>query len=259
MQCCEFVVRPRLGGHGARKRRPLKDHELARDKIGMGRAASETGDRKRLNENLAPLRRYIAGQVGRPWAKVWADICADICANLRATSNVQQHVRDHIGDFVAFNGVTRRDGQMLVLGRWGGPKPLETSWFEFWVDPATGILRRNRRLQTPRMKRKAHQAEWLCNLRKRMVERDARRQYHLLDDGAWWEVILEEEPTVPTKPNYRSRVVNGKPLSLPFVDVVLQAGLSTLPRHELYGRFGIYATDKRQMSRVEAKRLKLKR
>lgn len=193
--------------------------------------------------------------MGRPWAKVWSEICA----NLSVTSTVQQHVRGHIEDFVAFTGVTRRDGQVLVLRRWGGPKPLEESWFEYWVDPATGILLRNRRLRTHRMKRKAHQAEWRGNLRKRMVECDARHQYHLLDDGAWWEVILEEEPTVPAKPNHLSRVLNGKPIARPFVDVVLQAGLSTLPRHELYGRFGVYATDKRQISRAEAKRLKLKR
>ena len=250
-----IVERPRLGGHGARKRRPLKDLDLARDKIGMGRAASETGDRKMLNENLAPLRRYITGQVGRPWAKVWAEICA----NLSVTSTVQQHVRDHISDLVAFNGVTRCGGQVLVLGRWGGPKPLETSWFEFWVEPATDILRRNRRLQTPRMKRKARRKDWQSNLRKRMVERDAQRQYHLLDDGAWWVVTLEVEPTAPAKPNYRGRVVNGKPLSLPFVDVVLRAGLSRLPRHELYGRHGVYSVAKRQLSREEAKRLKLRR
>lgn len=250
-----IVERPRLGGHGARKRRPLKDLDLMRDKIGMGRAASESGDRKMLNENLAPLRRYIASQLGRPWAKVWADICT----NLRATSTVQQHVRDHINDFVAFNGVTRRDGQVFVLGRWGGPKSLESSRFEFWVDPATGILRRNRRLQTPRMKRKARRKEWQDNLSKRMVERDDRCQYHLLDDGAWWEVTLEDEPTVPAKPNYRSRVTNGKPLTRPFVDVVLRAGLSTRPRHALYGRYGVYAIDKRQLSRAEAKRLKRRR
>jgi len=249
-----IVERPRLGGHGARKRRPLKDLDLARDKIGMGRAASETGDRKRLNENLAPLRRYIAGQVGRPWAKVWSEICA----NLHVTSTVQQHVRDHISDFVAFTGVTRRDDQVFVQWRSGGPKPLETSWFVFWVDPATGILLRNRRLQTSRMKRKVRQAEWQRKLLDRMVEHDARHQYHLLDDGAWWEITLEDEPTVPAKSNYRSHIVNRKPIARPFVDVVLQAGLSTLPRHELYGRFGVYATDKRQMSRAEAKRLKLR-
>tara|TARA_R110000868_G_scaffold39314_1_gene136878 strand:- start:1058 stop:1822 length:765 start_codon:yes stop_codon:yes gene_type:complete len=233
-----IVQRPRLGGHGARKGRALRDLELARNAVGMKRAASESGVRKMLNENLAPLRRYFGRQVGRPWNKVWSEVCA----NLRVTSTVQQHVRDHIADFVAYEGVSKRNDQVYVLLRWGGPTPLEESIFEFWVDPASGILRRNKQQKTHRMKRKALQAEWLAELRKRMVERDARHQFHLLDDGAWWEVSLEQESS-----------------ELPFVDVVLSAGLSSLARGRLYGRSGVYANDKRQLTKKEIKRLKLPR
>jgi len=64
---------------------------------GMRRAAALRGDRKELNENLAPLRRYLEGQVGRPWDKAYAEIAA----RLRIDSTVQQHVRDHLRDFVA--------------------------------------------------------------------------------------------------------------------------------------------------------------
>lgn len=240
-----IVERPRLGGHGARKRRPLQDLDLARDKVGMRRAASETGDRKQLNENLAPLRRYIAAQVGRPWAKVWAEICT----NLRVASTVQQHVRDHVSDFVAFTGVTRRDGQVFVQWRWGGPRSLEESWFEYWVDPATGILLRNRRRQPRRVKERTRQAATLAELRNRMIERDAWHQYHLLDDGAWWEVTLEAEPARHVPPDVLGH----------FVDVVLRAGLSALPRYALYGRLGVFAVAKRQLSRGDVKRLKLPR
>lgn len=204
----------------------------------MKRAASESGDRKMLNENLAPLRRYFSRQVGRPWGKIWSEVCE----NLRVTSTVQQHVRDHISDFVAYEGVSRRDGQVYVLWRWGGPRPLEESLFEFWVDPATGILLCNKRRQTHRMKRKASQKEHIAKLRKRMIERDDQRQFHLLDDGAWWEVSLEKVPS-----------------DLPFADVVLSAGLSNLPPGRLYGRSGVYATGKRQLSKREIKRLKLPR
>ena len=193
----------------------------------MKRAASESGDRKMLNENLAPLRRYFSRQVGRPWGKIWSEVCE----NLRVTSTVQQHVRDHISDFVAYEGVSRRDGQVYVLWRWGGPRPLEESLFEFWVDPATGILLCNKRRQTHRMKRKASQKEHIAKLRKRMIERDDQRQFHLLDDGAWWEVSLEKAPS-----------------DLPFADVVLSAGLSNLPPGRLYGRSGVYATGKRQLT-----------
>ncbi|MCF3630534.1 hypothetical protein RJ527_04710 [Thalassospiraceae bacterium LMO-SO8] len=233
-----IVERPRQGGHGARKGRASRDLELARHAVGMKRAASESGDRKMLNENLAPLRRYFGRQIGRPWNKVWSEVCT----NLRVTSTVQQHVRDHIGDFVAYEGVSRRDGKVYVHWYWGGTRPLENSLFEFWVDPATGILRRNKRQQTYRMKQKARRAEWLAELHKRMVERDAWHQFHLLDDGAWWEVSLEQEPPKP-----------------PIVDVVLSAGLSALSPGRLYGRSGVYAVGKRQLSKKEIKRLKLPR
>ncbi len=52
---------------------------------------------KWLNENLAPLKRFLGKQVGRPWDKVYSEIAE----NLKPTSTVQQHVRDHIEDFVA--------------------------------------------------------------------------------------------------------------------------------------------------------------
>ena len=90
-----IVERPRIPAHKARKgrRRDLEDlpsHE------GMRRAAELSGDRKMLNENLKPLRRYVDKRVGRPWDKVYSEIAA----HLRVDSIVQQHVRDHLKDFV---------------------------------------------------------------------------------------------------------------------------------------------------------------
>src|SRR5258708_27864728 len=40
---------------------------------GPRRASSARHD-KHLNENLAPLRRYLESQVGRPWDKVYSEI-----------------------------------------------------------------------------------------------------------------------------------------------------------------------------------------
>ena len=90
---------------------------------GMRRAHVLRGDQKSFNENLAPLRRYLAAQVGRPWRKVYSEIAA----NLNADSTVQQHVRDHLHDFVAVT--PRRD-----IHRWGAsPRGLWRQ--EFYVDP----------------------------------------------------------------------------------------------------------------------------
>ena len=64
---------------------------------------------KTLNENLNPLKRYLASQVGRPWRKVYSEISE----HLKPTSTVQQHVRDHLQDFVATK--TRMKGGAVVV------------------------------------------------------------------------------------------------------------------------------------------------
>jgi hypothetical protein len=83
---------------------------------------------KFLNENLAPLRRFLHQSVGRPWN----DVYSEISQHIRLSSAVQFHILQHIGDFVErnsndFNSYWRR--------------PL-------WVDPADGILKR--RAHNPR-------------------------------------------------------------------------------------------------------------
>lgn len=93
---------------------------------------------KMLNENLAPLKRYLGRQVGRPWTKVYAEISE----NLKPTSTVQQHVRDHVGDFVAVK--TRMvGGEVYAAGRFGAPRALSEDWRPYFVHPRTGLLKRN--------------------------------------------------------------------------------------------------------------------
>src|SRR3954471_24700841 len=124
-----IIERPRAGSrwikHARRTRRIDPKVMLARDpdailpQIGVRRWTTMCRHWKSLNENLAPLRRYLEKQVGRPWNKVWSEISK----NLSAASTVQQHVRDHIGDFVATRTFIR-DGTVYVTGRYGGPSTL---------------------------------------------------------------------------------------------------------------------------------------
>ena len=80
-----------------------------------------------------------------------------------------------------------------------------------------------------------------AELAKRMRAVDAKTQFHLLDDGAWWEVKLAK---IPPRQAY--------------VDVVRRAKLSKLSVGTLYDREGVYAHDKRQLSKAEMKLLKLR-
>jgi hypothetical protein len=95
---------------------------------------------KRLNENLAPLLRFLRRSVGRPWNAVHSEICAQISAN----SAVQKHVLDHVRQMVETNAVliagqpyepialgTRRDRYLPICSR---------RMRAFYVCPHTGLL-----------------------------------------------------------------------------------------------------------------------
>ncbi|MCC6466895.1 MAG: hypothetical protein IT563_01125 [Alphaproteobacteria bacterium] len=133
-----IVERPRRPGAKSKGRAKM----LALDGPAMEGMKRPHRERKALNENLAPLGRFVGSRVGQHWAKVYAEISA----NLRPSSTVQQHVRDHVADIVAVRTAIR-DGQVYVhrdsfIG--GGPEPLQESGFRFYVHPVSGVVLRNR-------------------------------------------------------------------------------------------------------------------
>lgn len=122
-----LVERPRRGGYGGFRGRLNRDLDSLPTKQGMKYGLADT---KSLNENLAPLRRYIARQVGRPWSKVYSEISAQI----KPTNAVQQHVRDHIEDYVAVTVSCDKAGEPLNVSRWFRS-------YDFYVDPNDGMLK----------------------------------------------------------------------------------------------------------------------
>jgi hypothetical protein len=62
-----IVERPRRGG-GDRQYRPLPNDDDAPARESL---RSRHKQRKWLNENLRPLQRFLASQVGRPWDNVY--------------------------------------------------------------------------------------------------------------------------------------------------------------------------------------------
>jgi hypothetical protein len=138
-----IVERPRVKPWDCRKGRSREIENMpARE--GMRRGRALIGARKRLNKNLAPLRRYITTQVGRPWSKVYSEIAA----NLRVDSTVQQHVRDHIRDFAAV--APRRN-----IHYWRTTFRNGLWWQEFYVDPSTDLLCRTDQLPEEKSRRRA--------------------------------------------------------------------------------------------------------
>jgi hypothetical protein len=184
-----IVERPRLGGGRTRKGREGPLEELPRQE-GMRRPHLRSGDWKTLNENLAPLRRYLERQVGRPWNKVYSEIAR----HLRVDNAVQQHVRDHLSDFVAVKP-RRRSGTSYLPG--GGFERWNWLWHQpLYVDPKDGLLKRTDRLAEAKAMRRARRRKPTPPERIPLAgDRELRRI-----DGLWYEVTLAPLP----EPEYRT-------------------------------------------------------
>jgi hypothetical protein len=178
-----IVERPRIIDSIPRKGRrfPL---DQAPKQLGMRRSQRERGGYKMLNENLAPLRRFLERQVGRPWDQVFSEIAA----RLRADSTVQQHVRDHLQDFVA----TRPRRGISTWYRRGDA----ALWHQpLYVDPRDGILKRTDRLPAARKRAKAGSPVIPPAER---IELSSARELRCID-GIWYDVSLAPLP----EPEYR--------------------------------------------------------
>ncbi len=233
-----IIERPR---HASRARfsRKLRRRDAAatrHDPERLGFLASLRMTDKSLSENLSPLRRYLERQVNRPWDKVWSEISA----KLKPDSTVQQHVRDHVGDFVAIKAFVK-DGVVWIADAFlTSPQPLKGSHLRLYVDPRSGLLRRNKYYQT----RRQYQGAKVLVRAQRMREVSPTVQIHRFGKHGWWEVIL-----TPTDLDRYQIKKSG-------LDVVIQSGFSDLMPHDLYGREGVYAIAKRQLTKREIAQLK---
>ena len=179
-----IVERPRIPAFNNRKGRQRALEDLPTHE-GLRRAQSLRGDRKQLNENLAPLRRYLEGQVGRPWNKVYAEIAM----RLRVDNTVQQHVRDHLRDFVAIT--PRRQ-----IHDWRAPMCKGLWWQPLYVNPVTGLLCRTDRLPEMKARQRAKRHRAPAPIEQIQLAED--RGLRLIG-GLWYEMKLAPLP----EPVYR--------------------------------------------------------
>ena len=149
-----IVERPRWSVCGKPRVKLRHDPLTDRAKVGVRRFADHQKRRtKELNENLAPLRRYLKKQRGRPWSKVYSEIRATIDAR----STVKQHVLEHLEHLIVIRVSCGKDGTWLGHGSGGRPWPLHESHQELYVDPRDGILKEvaalRRRMGLPESRR----------------------------------------------------------------------------------------------------------
>lgn len=249
-----IVEKPRWGsrwiGSGAGRRYRLSEDVPVKQGMRQGYAM-----RKYPNENLNPLRRYLESQVNRPWDKIYSELCA----NIDRRNTVQEHIFTHIDNFVARNAMLI-GGEVHVMRRnWGRePTPLRDADVELYVHPRTGILLRNRHYKSWSAKRREkHAGEREAIQARRRVLSD--REQLLLLDGVWYRVELAALPAGVQ----REVVSKGKPKTITEFeqrwDMVRKRKVSAAdgPGTEintagyLYGRCGVYAVSKRQLSERE--------
>jgi hypothetical protein len=250
-----IVERPRRGKEG-----DAIAARLRMDFDGPMRLGTRAGyDYRSLNENLAPLRRYLHAQIGRPWNKVFSEICA----NIDRRNTVQQHIHQHIRDFIAID-VGVREGRLVDLAaRWGFLRSGSGISQELYVDPRTGLIRPNKGYRSWRYgaveRRQREQAE--IATRRQIVDE---RTFLLLLDDVWFRV----EVGVLPKERLVENVVDRKPcrhvIAEPRYDVVLRRNISRAMSAELqhckrlYGSGDLYAVGKRQISTREIKAHRLR-
>ncbi|HEX7866609.1 MAG TPA: hypothetical protein VF555_16760 [Variovorax sp.] len=240
-----IVERPRRGGRVQGDGRKWRNSRERGSHLGMKRGYGRT---KWLNENLAPLRRWLHKQVHRPWDKVYAELCSGIDKR----STVQAHIFEHIDQFVVRDAVMR-DGEVLVRASWwgrGGRVPLqEASSVELFVHPVTGILLPNRRIAQARQRERD---ERYGSRGKKpevsFIVIDELTQWHRVD-GYWYEITLGPTPPMKAPGVWDKRF---DVLRRCFVKTTCAWGrpaFGVSSNQAMYGRPDVYAATKRQLSR----------
>lgn len=240
-----IVERPRRGG-GYRSEMPMPvDLDESPRQEGLKRRHRS---RKWLNENLRPLERYLAAQVGRPWDKVYSEICAGIDRR----NTVQQHIHQHLEDFVAMK-VVRIDGILHRIRDGWPPRPLDADAYRVprvYVDPESGLLRENADgLRARRMRRETWRRDMQASMRISMPwerrEIDAWTQLHCID-GVWYRVTLDLVP----RSGRRDAIDRLRGIAAHLCPETRDAG-ATYCNLNLFGRADVYASGKRQLSARE--------
>ena len=250
-----MVERPRRGKEGDATAARLREDFDGPMRLGMRAGYGYRG----LNENLAPLRRYLRSQLGRPWNKVFSEICAGIDGR----NTVQQHIHQHIHDFIAVD-VEVRDGRLIDVANRGGFLRRGRGIFqELYVDPRTGLICLNRHYISSRQDaaeyRKREAAEIAA--RRRTV---GERTLLLRVEGIWYRVelgVLPKERVVDTviDSTRRRRMFAERRYDVVLRRAVTRSVQADLRQcKQLYGSMDFYAQNKRQLSSREIKEHQLR-
>ncbi|MFS2166478.1 hypothetical protein [Variovorax sp. Varisp62] len=242
-----IVERPRRGGGVQGDGRKWRNSKERGSRLGMKHGYEYP---KGLNENLAPLKRWLHKQVHRPWDKVYSELCSGIDRR----STVQAHIFEHIDDFVERDTVMR-DGEVLVRAAWwgrGDRVPLEeASRVELFVHPVTGILLPNRRIAQARQReRDERYGQRGKKPELSFVVIDELTQWHRVD-GYWYEITLAPTPPMKAPGVWDKRFDVLRRCFVKTISTWGRPAFGDSCNQRMYGRSDVYAATKRQLGRKE--------
>lgn len=182
-----IVERPRVGGapiKGKKRRQGWnRDIENAPLKESMRKTAA-LGAAKELNENLAPLIRYIRSNVGRPWN----DVFSEICKYIDLSHTVKRHVRQHLDHMVATKTFLR-DGNVWESSRYESVVSEHWTFERFYVHPETGLLCKSKHVPPPwKIKKDRTDLFWI------KTKKGQPRKALALWKGIWYECEVKDLP-----------------------------------------------------------------
>ncbi len=240
-----IVERPRRGGNWAHKKgRVPRDADQWVQKEGMRAPHVRNWGGKELNENLAPLRRFLHSRVGEPWDAVYSEISE----NLKVTSAVQQHVRDHVQDFVITKVSVDDDGELWGVS-YGRPYRIGEGWRhrELYVDPRDGILKHTPNQPKPPTYQQRRDAQFVDT--HRVVDDAHELRKH---KGIWY--LCEVKPVLPGKWQDYTDTVSGKTRSRYVTDPHWDVLLFKLVNYSDPDNWrNTYVVSKRQLNHKELK------
>ena len=238
-----IVERPRRKGESGKKNPRYNNIENLPLHEGMTRPHRMHWSGKELNENLAPLYRFIHSRVG----KRWDDVYSEICANIKVTSTVQDHIRIHLAQMVSTKIVIDENDEPWEKD--GTPvKITDNRWIKYWVDPRDGILKYNKSEtcgQYNRRIREGRDVEASTKTRTLDDGTELRKK-----DGIWYQVTLNRVPlpTVSTITKADGSTYQQVYSGLAW-DVILEKNIECR-----YGQPRYYCATKRQISKKELKK-----
>jgi hypothetical protein len=193
-----IIERPRIQGVDRKPKYLINEETDLPSKEGMRRNHKE---RKRLNENLAPLKRFVRSRCGRKWN----DVFSEICENISLDSAVKKHILEHL-QYMVEKEITLIDGIPHTFKSYSGLEPLAGVNYHyatdhFYVDPEDGILKRvfdkKRPKDPPRAPFKVPKR--IENKKGPFIE----NEFYDLIDGNWYQVKVKWALNYSWKADYQ--------------------------------------------------------